>query len=155
MTARVPVSLMDVSAGSNESDAYFSFDDNERTEWRSSGPRADAWINYKLSRQAELSEICMKLSDWKNRTYQIRILNEEGVVLWEGTTETSYGYITLPLAKGVVSNSVRVELSGAGREKVAVSNPGIQSDKNLGSPDNNSSKDDLRIVEIEFYELAE
>jgi len=156
ITSRVPVSLIDVSAGSNEADAFFSFDDNERTEWRSSGSRTEAWINYKLSRQAELSEICMKLSDWKNRSYQIRILNETGTVLWEGITETSYGYITLPLAKGVISNSVRVELSGAGKEKVvAASNLEAKSDKNIGSPENNSPKEDLRIIEIEFYESAE
>jgi len=154
--SRIPVSLMDVSAGSNEKNAFFSFDDNERSEWRSCGARSNAWINYVLTREAELSEICLKLSGWKNTTYPLRVLNENGLVLWEGTTETSYGYVTLPLKKGILSNAIRIELPGAGKEKDSVTTiPENDPTMNLDILEKNeAAKDQLRIIEVEFYEPA-
>jgi len=154
--SRIPVSLMDVSAGSNEKNAFFSFDDNERSEWRSCGARSNAWINYVLTREAELSEICLKLSGWKNTTYTLRVLNDNGIVLWEGTTETSYGYVTLPLKKGVLSKAIRIELPGAGKETDSVTIvPENDSTMNLDILEKNeAAKDQLRIIEVEFYEPA-
>jgi len=154
--SRIPVSLMDVSAGSNEKNAFFSFDDNERSEWRSCGARSNAWINYVLTREAELSEICLKLSGWKNTNYPLRVLNEKGLVLWEGTTQTSYGYVTLPLKKGILSNAVRIELPGAGKEKDIVTTIPVNNvPMNLDILETNeATKDQLRIIEIEFYEPA-
>jgi len=124
--SRIPVSVFSVLAGSNEEQAFFSMDDNENSEWRSIGPLSNAWITYSLNRQASLSEICLKLADFSTRSYDLRILNEDNVVLWEGKTSTSNGYVTLPLAKDVVSRSVRVE----------------------AKPNNG----DIGIIEIEFYE---
>ena len=137
--SRIPVSVDKVTAGSNEKEAVLSIDDNERTEWRNTGSRSAAWIKYDLSRQSSLSEISMKLADWRTRSYPIRILSEDGTVLWEGTTEKSFGYITLPLKKGVLTKSVRVELLGADGKKERSA----------------SLSDELRIVEIEFYEIPD
>jgi beta-galactosidase len=137
--SRTPVSVDNVTAGSNEKEAVLSIDDNERTEWRNTGSRSTAWIKYDLSRQSSLSEISIKLADWRTRSYPIRILSEDGTVLWEGTTEKSLGYITLPLKKGVLTKSVKVELLGAD-----------------GKEDSSESlSDELRIVEIEFYETPD
>jgi len=124
--SRIPVSVSGVLAGSNEDQAFFSMDDDETTEWRSSGPVTNAWITYSLNRQASLSDICLKLVDFNSRTYDLRILNEDNVVLWEGKTSTSNGYLTLPLTKDIVSRSVRVEAKAI--------------------------NGDIGIVEIEFYE---
>jgi beta-galactosidase len=137
--SRIPVSVDRVTAGSNEKEAVFSIDDNERTEWRNTGPRSTAWIKYDLSRQSSLSEISIKLADWRTRSYPIRILSEDGTVLWKGTTEKSLGYITLSLKKGVLTKSVKVELLGADGEKDSFA----------------SLSDELRIVEIEFYETPD
>jgi beta-galactosidase len=142
--SRIPVSVINATAGANDKDAVFSFDDNEKTEWRNNGAGSTAWIKYDLVRKAELSEICLKLTDWTTRSYQIRILAEDGSVLWEGATACSLGYITLPLKKGVVTRSVRLELLNKNLNLF---------DKN--SPGSGESKDELRIVEIEFYEGVE
>ncbi|MDD4923023.1 MAG: DUF4982 domain-containing protein, partial [Bacteroidales bacterium] len=155
VVSRVPISVLDISAGSNAKDVILSFDDNERTEWRSSGLLSTAWISYKLARQTQLSEVVLKLSGWRNRSSQIRILNENGTVLWEGTTDKSLGYITLPLNKGIVSSSIRVELPGAGKETdPALSKARLEPNKSLDFLDK-ESRDELRIVEIEFYESVE
>ncbi len=161
VVSRIPVSVMDINAGANLKDAIFSIDDNERTEWRSSSDRSFAWIKYDLVRAAQLSEICIKLTGWRTRSYQIRILSQDNTVLWEGSTPQSLGYITLPMKNGVTTESVRVELLGAGTEKDQIdSNVKVEAGKNLdlidtNNPDKSESKDELRIVEIEFYEAAQ
>ena len=161
VVSRIPVSVMDITAGANQKEAIFSIDDNERTEWRNSSVRTSAWIKYDLVRATQLSEICMKLTGWRTRSYQIRILSQDNTVLWEGLTPQSLGYITLPLKKGVTTESVRVELLGAGTEKDQFGSiVEVEAGKNLDLFDKNNPvksdpKDELRIVEIEFYEAAE
>jgi hypothetical protein len=158
VVSRIPVSVSEVTAGSNQQDAFKSFDDNERTEWRNSQSRNTAWIRYDLVRAAQLSEVCLKLTGWRNRSYQIRILGDNNTVLWEGSTPRSLGYVTLPLHKGVTTESVRVELVGAGTEKDQFGSiVEVEPGKNLdlfdkNNPANVDPKDELRIVEIEFYE---
>ncbi|MDP4278742.1 MAG: beta-galactosidase, partial [Bacteroidota bacterium] len=131
------------------------------TEWRNNGTRSSGWIKYDLSRVTEVSEVCMKLTGWRSRSYNIRILAQDGTVLWEGLTPKSLGYITLPLKKGVETRSIRIELAGSGVSKDAYSNiVEVDKNKNLDlfdskSPDSNDPKEELRIVEIEFYESAE
>jgi hypothetical protein len=152
VVSRIPVSVDNVTAGSNEKDVLLSIDDNECSEWRNSGSRSTAWIKYDLVRQANLSEISLKLSDWSTRSYKIRVLAEDGTVLWEGDTERSLGYITLPLRQNVLTKSVRVELLGAGKDKEKeIDTSKIETNKISNQKVN--PKDELRIVEIEFYEI--
>jgi len=158
VVSRIPVSVMEITAGANQKDVLFSIDDNERTEWRNNSARSSAWIKYDLVRAAQLSEICMKLTGWRTRSYQIRILSQDNTVLWEGSTPQSLGYITLPLKKGITTESVRVELLGAGTEKDQFGSiVEVEAGKNLdlfdkNNPGKSDPKDELRIVEIEFYE---
>ncbi len=159
--SRIPISVAEITAGANQKDAIFSIDDNERTEWRNSSVRSAAWIKYDLVRSTQLSEICMKLTGWRTRSYQIRILSQDNTVLWEGLTPQSLGYITLPMKKGVLTESVRIELLGAGTEKDQFGSiVEVEANKNLdlfdkNNPGKSDPKDELRIVEIEFYEATE
>jgi len=159
--SRIPISVIDITAGANQAEAINSIDDNERTEWRNNNARSTAWIKYDLVRPVQLSEICMKLTGWRTRSYQIRILNQDNTVLWEGSTPQSLGYITLPMKAGITTESVRVELLGAGTEKDTFGSiVEVEAGKNLDLFDKNNPvksdpKDELRIVEIEFYEAAE
>jgi len=161
VVSRIPISVLDITAGANQKEAIFSIDDNERTEWRNSSVRSSAWIKYNLARATQLSEICMKLTGWRTRSYQIRILSQDNTVLWEGQTPQSLGYITLPMKKRVTTESVRVELLGAGTEKDPFGSiVEVEAGKNLdlfdkNNPGKSDPKDELRIVEIEFYEAAQ
>lgn len=158
--SRIPVSVMEVQAGANEKEAINSYDDNEVTEWRNSGTRSTGWLNYKLSRAADLSEICMKLTGWRTRSYNIRILAEDGSVLWIGETPRSLGYVTLPLKQGIKTRTVRVELVGASTVKDAFEGiVEVEKGKDLdlfdkNNPNGGDPKDELRLIEIEFYEKA-
>jgi beta-galactosidase len=160
VVSRVPVSVANITAGANEKEVMLSIDDNERTEWRSNNVRSTAWIKYDLVRAVSLSEICLKLTSFRTRSYQIRVLAEDNTVLWEGATPQSLGYITLPLKKGINTESVRVELLGAGQEKETFGAiVEVEAGKNLDLFDSNNPgkadpKEDLRIVEIEFYEAV-
>ncbi|MDD2612736.1 MAG: DUF4982 domain-containing protein, partial [Bacteroidales bacterium] len=151
--SRVPLSVIDITAGSNQKEVLKSYDDNEQTEWRNSGTLSTAWITYELARQTTLSEISLKLSGWRDHPYQIRVLNEIGEVLWKGEVGKSFGYVNLPLNKNIISKSVRIELPEAGNEK-DLSPVAFVPDRKLDFI-GDDSKDELRIVEIEFYESPE
>lgn len=155
---RIPLTIISAEAGANQEEVAFSYDDNEMTEWRNKGPRSTAWVAYTLSRPAKLSEICLKLTGWRNRSYQLRILSENQEVLWEGETPKSLGYVTLPLKPGVETRRVRLELIGASSEQDAFGAISeLEQGKTLERFDNDRTpkgdpRDELRIVEIECYE---
>ncbi len=155
--SRIPVTVTGIKAGHNENEAFKTIDDNELTEWRNNGRRSTGWLEYTLVRNSELSEICMKLTGWRNRSYSLRVLSDNGTVLWEGLTPKSLGYVTLPLKTGVLTKTVKVELIGAGEQKDAYSAiVEVEKGKDLdlfdkSNPNNGDPKDELRIVEIEFY----
>ncbi len=115
--SRIPVSAIESKAGANQETAMNVIDDNEMTEWRNSGTRSTGWLDFTLSRPANLSEICLKLTGWRNRSYKLRVLSDNGTLLWEGETARSLGYITLPMSQVVSTRNVRIELSGAGSQK--------------------------------------
>lgn len=133
--SRIPVSIRKAVAGHQSEQAKLSFDDNENSAWKNNGKLNTAWIEYQLSRQVSLKECCMKLSDWRKKNYNLRILGycpqEDGsvkeVLLWEGTTDKSLGYITLPLQESDPVAKVRIEATS------------------------DNEKASLSIVEVEFY----
>ena len=158
--SRIPLSVIKAEAGANQDDVVNSYDDNEMTEWRNNGLRSTGWVVYTLSRPAKLSEIALKLAGWRNRSYRLRILSDDNTVLWEGETPRSLGYVTLPLKTGAETRQVRLELIGASTEQEAFGaivelEQGKQLDRfNTSNPEQGDPRDDLRIVEIEFYEPA-
>lgn len=150
--SRIPVSVLDAKAGSNEDDALLSYDDNEVTGWKSKSGKDSAWINYELSRSAQLSEICLKLSDWRNVSYHLRVLSERGDVMWEGETPKSLGYITLPIKKGIETRTVKIELVEPANVSDAFSSIS-EVDKNKDQKLKGNKKTDvIGIIEAEFYE---
>lgn len=53
-------------AGVNSEEAINSFDSNELSEWKNDGRLSTAWITYQLERKAEIGDICIKLTGWRN-----------------------------------------------------------------------------------------
>ncbi|MBO7232026.1 MAG: hypothetical protein J6V16_02570, partial [Bacteroidales bacterium] len=105
-----------------------NYDDNEETLWKIDGKVQTAWIEFQPSRQVALKECCLKLSDWRKKTYRLRISGYcptesgvEEVILWEGETEKSLGYITLPLAESAPVGKIRIEaLSDNGKASLSI-----------------------------------
>lgn len=132
---RIPVSIASATAGANAAEASNSYDDNETTAWtNASSTRKDvatdglpirhaapdhtavsasletAWIEYTLAKPASPFEMDMKLGSFRLRRYPLRI-TLDGQVVYEGTTPTSLGYVTLPLKHVHPGTKLRIQLT--------------------------------------------
>ncbi len=98
-----------VTAGSDQSDAARTFDDNELSRWVSDGTPANAWIEYRFARPVTLNEIELKLVGWRSRAYPLTI-RIDGREVWRGETERQLGYalILFPVTTGQVVRITQV-----------------------------------------------
>jgi beta-galactosidase len=155
--SRKAIEVKSVKAGANEDKANLSFDDNETTEWDNDGKLATGWITYKLVRRADISEVCLKMSGWRSKSYPVEIL-VNGREAWKGTTPQSLGYVTLQF-NPVQGDEVTIRLTGANIEKDAYNNmievSGKKEKDAAESSEKTNSKAQLKIVEAEFYEHIE
>ncbi len=146
--SRVNVALAGIEAASNQDDAGKSVDDDETTTWSSAGGDKAA-ITYRLAEAATLSEIALKLTGWRERSYPLRIL-VDGVVVYEGVTPRSLGYVTLAL-KPHAGRAVRIELTGAADDGGAIKLTEVANQANADTGAGRIAKGSLSIVEAEFY----
>jgi hypothetical protein len=149
---RQPVGIIRAQAGSNSGDASASFDDDESTAWTSTGEIADAWIEYELERPANLSEVTLKLSGWRERAYPMRIL-VDGIEVWRDATRRNLGYVTLPL-KSARGSRVRLELLDATAAQDAFNITELEDQRNSATGATRIRASALSIVETEVYEFG-
>jgi len=151
---RKTIEILTATAGSNPDKVKLSFDDNELSEWTNDGNISNGWITYRLVRKALISEVSLKLTGWRSRSYPVEIL-VDGKEVWKGNTAQSLGYITIPV-KPTKGKSVTIRLTGSNTEKDAFNNMiEVNGTKELDlykDPKAGNSKGQLRIVEAEFYE---
>ena len=152
--SRKPVEIVNATAGSKNEDASKSFDDNEVTEWSNDGRISTGWITYELKNPAIISEVELKLTGWRSRSYPIQILVDSTEV-FKGETQKSLGYVNIPV-KPVKGKRVTIRLTGSSSEKDAFNQVvEVAPTKELDlykDPQASDSKGQLRIVEVEFYE---
>ena len=160
----VGIPIASATAGYDSEHAARSFDDNELSEWRNDGRRSTAWITYHLARRAAIDDICMKLTGWRQRSYQLEIfatnLNDpkREFPIWSGETPRSLGYIHLKPQNIVAADEITIRLRGAGRDEdafggiVEVTEPAAGELDLFKAKDGDNAKSELRIVEIEFRE---
>jgi len=157
---KVDVQIVDVKAGVNQETATNSFDDNELSEWRNDGKLNTAWITYKLNRRAAVDDICMKLTGWRQRSYPIEIFAGKQLI-WKGNTEKSLGYIHLNIEHPVLADEITIRLKGAAQEGdafgqiVEVVEPKAGELDLFKAKDGDKTRNELRIVEIEFLETLQ
>ena len=150
------VNIISAKAGYDSDNASRSFDDNELSEWKNDGRLSTGWITYKLEEKAIISDICMKLTGWRLRSYPLEIYAGKQLI-WSGETERSLGYIHLTPTKQVKTNEITIRLKGAGKDEdafggiVEVAEPAAGELDLFKSKSKNSAnaKSELRIVEIE------
>ena len=155
---RYSVDIVAATAGCNEAEAVNSFDDNELSEWKNDGKLSTGWIKYELANDAIVNEIELKLTGWRMRSYPLQIYVDDTKV-WEGNTEKSLGYISLPFppTKG---RFVTVKLIGASNDSdafggiVEVAAPQAGELDLFKAKDGDKTRNELRIVEAEVYGLA-
>lgn len=157
---KVDVQVLSVTAGTNQETAANSFDDNELSEWRNDGKLSTAWITYKLDRRAAVDDICMKLTGWRQRSYPIEIFAGKQLI-WKGNTEKSLGYIHLNIEHPVLTDEITIRLKGAAQEGdafgqiVEVVEPKAGELDLFKAKDGDKTRNELRIVEIEFLETLQ
>ena len=166
--SRIPIKIVRATAGSNADKAPMSYDDNETTDWFNDGALSTAWIQYELERPAAISEIALKLNNFRTRSYPLRILID-GHEVFRGATARNLGYYTasFPAQTG---RTVRIELTATGRSKETTgvggngvagkeANGVIGTEVNGKKLDDGVTRDDngqtgrLSIIEAEVYEI--
>ncbi|MES3022164.1 MAG: DUF4982 domain-containing protein [Pseudomonadota bacterium] len=151
--SRVAVKVIGVEAGSNGGDADKSFDDDETTTWTSKSGGGQAAITYQLAQPTTLSEISLRLSGWRERSYPLRVL-VDGEAVYEGVTPKSLGYVTLPL-RARKGSAVRIELNGIADESNAIKLTEVANQANADTGANRMSKGVLPIVEVDFFKMPD
>ena len=152
------IEIKSAKAGYDSEKALLSCDDNELSEWRNDGRLSTAWITYKLAEKAVLSDICMKLTGWRLRSYPIEIYAGKQLI-WSGETPRSLGYIHLTPTRSVKTNEITIRLKGAGKDSDAFSGIVEVAEPAAGELDlfkakgGDAPKSELRIVEVEFLSL--
>ncbi|HEV8428883.1 MAG TPA: DUF4982 domain-containing protein [Pyrinomonadaceae bacterium] len=143
--------IASVSAGTNTEQARMSYDDNETTEWVSDGKLADGWIKYNFARPERISEVTLKLSNWRTRSYPLRISMDDKPV-YTGETPRSLGYVTLAFPP-VTGSSLRIELTGRPKDVDAFGQiVEVTGQKDTGSVED---KGRIGIIEIEIYDASQ
>ncbi len=155
--SKVDVKVDSVVAGINSEDGVKSFDDNELSEWKNDGRLSTAWITYKLERRAEIDDICLKLTGWRQRSYPLEIYAGDQLI-WSGNTERSLGYIHLMIDNPVRSDKITIRLKGSAHDSDAFNQIIEVVEPKAGELDlfkaegGEKTNNELRIVEIEFLE---
>ncbi len=75
---RTPITIIKATAGAKSDSAFASFDDNELSDWHNDGQLSTAWVEYELEREALVSEVTLKLNNFRSRTYPLKIREPSG-----------------------------------------------------------------------------
>ena len=154
-TREIPI--LSAKAGYDSEHAANSFDDNELSEWKNDGRQSTAWITYCMSKKTVVDEICLKLTGWRLRSYPLEVYAGK-TLIWSGETERSLGYVHLKPVKAVKTDEITIRLKGAGKDKdafsgiVEVTEPAAGELDLFKAKNGGETKNELRIVEIEFLE---
>lgn len=149
---RTPIDIAGLTAGSNAGSAFASYDDNERTEWVNDGKLSTAWIEYTLERPATVSEITIKLNNFRSRVYPL-LITVDGKEVFNGTTQTTLGYYTIK-CKPQTGKKLKIQLKDLSSNKKDFSVlevSGKKLDDGVARDDANA-KGTLSILEVEIYE---
>lgn len=154
--SRNTVEIVDAIAEVNQENVRRSFDDNELSEWTNDGRMRTGWITFELERDAVVSEVELKLTGWRMRSYPIQIF-VDNVEVYKGETERSLGYVNLPVTP-TRGRFVKIQLIGLTTESEAF-NQIVELAENVEldlfrDPNAANSAGQLRIVEIDIYENA-
>ena len=155
--SKVDVKVESATAGINQASVTNSFDDNELSEWKNDGKLKTAWITYKLERRADIDDICIKLTGWRQRSYPLEVYAGDSLI-WSGNTERSLGYVHLKIDKPVRSDKITIRLKGSTQDSDAFGQIIEVVEPKAGELDlfkaegGEKTNSELRIVEVEFLE---
>jgi beta-galactosidase len=151
--SRLAVPIAKATAGANTDRTGASYDDNEVTAWANDNQLATGWISYEFARPARVTEITLKLTGWRQRSYPVRI-TIDGQEVFRGLTPRGLGYATLEV-KPVTGRALKIELVDASANKDAFNIVELgNQQENASTGADRVGSGTLSIAEIEFYEPA-
>ena len=71
--------------------------------------RENAWVRYTLDRRAAVSEITLKLSGWRQKSYPLEVYAGRKKV-WEGITPATLGYVHLTIDQPVAARDITIRM---------------------------------------------
>ena len=149
------VAIVSATAGANGASVGNSWDDNELTEWRNDGLLSTAWITYELAEPEAIDEISLKLTGWRQRSYPLQVV-ADGVVVWQGNTDKSLGYVSLFIKNPVKARRYTIRQVGSATDKDAfgqvtelAGGPATELDL-YRTPGGDRVNGELRIIECDF-----
>ena len=107
-----------------------------------------------------MDDICLKLTGWRLRSYPLEIYANK-TLIWSGETERSLGYVHLKPMQKVKTDEVTIRLRGASKDKdafggiIEVAQPAAGELDLFKAKNGSDTKNELRIVEVEFLESTE
>jgi hypothetical protein len=148
---RQPLTIVKAITSTNTDSTWKSYDDNEMSDWYNDGKLSTAWIEYELSEPSVITEVNLKLNNFRSRTYPLRI-TVDGKEVFNDTTQRSLGYFNA-VCKPVKGQKVKIELV-----KISMENSdgkmteitGKKLDDGVARDDANA-KGTLSIIEVEIY----
>ncbi|MCM1331203.1 MAG: DUF4982 domain-containing protein [Bacteroides sp.] len=145
------VNIASVEAGSAQEMVKNAYDDNENSAWTSDGVPSNSWITFTLEHPAAVSDITLKLTGWRKRSYPLEVYSGDQLI-WRGYTPKGLGYVHIRPENAVKSDRYTIRQVGAVTEKDAFAIKEL-----AGGPANEmdtkpSKKHQLSIVEAEFLE---
>lgn len=153
---KIDVRVKSAKAGCNQENVGNSWDDNELSEWRNDGRAETGWITYELERAAEIDDINIKLTGWRQRSYPLEIFADDELI-WSGETPRSLGYVHLK-TRPVRARNITIKLKGAAIDKDAfgqiteVVEPAAGELDLFKAKNGDKTGNELRIVEVNFLE---
>ena len=145
------VAVKHIEAGSNAESVINICDDNEATKWSSDGHLDKAWITCHLERPAAVSQVVLRMDQFRKTSYPIEITTADGTVVWTGYTDKSLGYCYANIAKPVKSDSYKIRMLGPATVKEAFGDmTELAAKQNVSTKASKSNR--LSIIEIEFIE---
>ncbi|KAB8069480.1 beta-galactosidase [Aspergillus leporis] len=106
--SRQSVPTNNITAGSYGEHIEAAYDDDEVTQWKSSTRRDLAWIKYTWETPINVSQVVLKLNNFRHTKYPIQVSVGDEVV-WKNTTPISLGYVTLDF-DSTIGNSTTIGL---------------------------------------------
>lgn len=150
--SRIAVPIASATAGSKADAVAASYDDNEETSWTSESKLASSWIEYTLARPAELSEVALKLTGWREVSSPL-LITVDGKEVFRGVAPRSLGYVTLPLQR-VKGQHLRIALASEADVGESYKLVEVEKQANTSTGAEKISRKSLSIIECECYEPA-
>ena len=151
---RKQLKIVAATAGAHADSAFASYDDNELSDWVNDGQLSTAWIEYELEQETTVTEVNLKLNNFRTRTYPL-LITLDGKEIFRDTTQRSLGYFNA-VCKHQKGKKLRIQLLEP--SKVTADNSTEMSGKKLddGVARNDiNAKGTLSIIEVEIYEAIQ